>query len=105
MVLVVGVLAELAGFAHTDLDASHACEAIVVTHDASAHRLGAWSASAEHAHKHWYLCHWVQSFRPAQTAGRGVSTDRVLAGRLNHGISAPLNRLVVSQPSPRSPPA
>ena len=105
MVLVVGVFAELAGFAHTDLDASHAYEGIVVIHDASAHRIGAWSASAEQAHEHCYVCHWVRSFHPAQTAGRGVSTDRVLAGRLNYEISAPLNRLVVSQLSPRSPPA
>jgi hypothetical protein len=78
--------------------------AILVWHDASAHRLHGRPAAPGRHPEHCLVCHWVRAFRP-RTEVRFVSTLTADAG-----ISVPValftisRRAPVAQPPLRSPP-
>jgi hypothetical protein len=82
-----------------------ACHAVIVEHDASAHRVGAPSVDADIHPLHCLVCHWVRAFRP-QTEARFVSTLAAEAGmRIPVQFVAIANRASFAQPPLRSPPA
>ena len=103
-VLAYGLLGHTLAAEYSHADAASHSELIAVAHDAHAHRIGAATQSAAHAHEHCYVCHWVRSFRPAEQSHR-VGADRLSAGRLDLGFSTLPNHPVVSQLPARSPPA
>jgi hypothetical protein len=104
LLLASGLLGEALAVDHSHVEAGALCGLGTVAHNAHAHRIGAADRSAEHAHEHCYVCHWVRSFRPAEQSRR-VEADRVLAGRLDLDFSRLPDHLVVSQVPARSPPA
>jgi hypothetical protein len=82
-----------------------ACSAIVVEHDAAAHRVGAPSNTPDSHPLHCLVCHWVRAFRP-RTEARFVSTLASEAGvRLPVQFFTISSRAPVAQPPLRSPPA
>lgn len=82
-----------------------ACSAIIVEHDASAHRVGAPSADADTHPLHCLVCHWVRAFRP-RTEARFVSALASETGvRLPVQFFTITSRAPVAQPPLRSPPA
>ena len=82
-----------------------ACGAILVAHDASAHRLTANPSAAETHPRHCLVCHWARSFRPrievrfltAPAATPGVTIH------VEYFTAAVTAR--VAQPPLRSPPS
>ena len=104
MLLASGLLGESLAFDHSHFEAGAPYDLGTITHDPHAHRIGAADRSAERAHEHCYVCHWVRSFRPAEQSRR-IEVDRFVVGRLDFDFSRLRNRLVVSQVPARSPPA
>jgi hypothetical protein len=90
---------------HEDDCHDAACRAIVVEHDAAAHRVGAPSVDDETHPLHCLVCHWVRAFRP-RTEARQVSTPVSEAGaRIPVQFFAILGSASFAQPPLRSPPA
>jgi hypothetical protein len=82
-----------------------ACRAVIVEHDASAHRVGAPSVEDDTHPLHCLVCHWVRAFRPWMEA-RFVSTLASEAGmRIPPQFVAVSSRASFAQPSLRSPPS
>ena len=88
---------------HEDDCHDAACRALIVEHDASAHRVGAPVDDETHP-LHCLVCHWIRAFRP-RTEARFVST---LASEAGVRIPLPLvtisGRASFAQPPLRSPP-
>lgn len=90
---------------HEDDCHDAACSAIVVEHDAAAHRVGASSSSPDSHPLHCLVCHWVRAFRP-RTEARFVSALAAETGvRLPVQFFTIAGRAPVAQPPLRSPPA
>lgn len=89
---------------HDDDCHDAACRAVVVEHDASAHRVGAPSLAESHP-LHCLVCHWVRAFRPPAEA-RFVSTlASATSVRIHIQFFVVSSRAPVAQPPLRSPPA
>jgi hypothetical protein len=90
---------------HEDDCHDAACRAVIVEHDASAHRIGGPSVDADGHPLHCLVCHWVRAFRP-RTEARFVSAIASEAG-----VRLPVHGVVISRraasarPPLRSPPA
>jgi hypothetical protein len=81
------------------------CGAILVAHDASAHRVGANTSTADTHPLHCLVCHWARSFRPHITT-TFVATPAAHAGiRLHCDRITATRNMQVAQPPLRSPPA
>lgn len=90
---------------HEDDCHDAACRAVVVVHDATAHRVGAAADDSDSHPLHCLVCHWVRAFRP-RTEVRFVSTLASDAGvRLPVQFFTISSRAPVAQPPLRSPPA
>ena len=86
-------------------DADVGCRAIVVEHDATAHRITAPSTGVDAHPLHCLVCHWARSFRPPITTAF-VATPAVHAGiRIHVDLITFARNAQIAQPSPRSPPA
>jgi hypothetical protein len=82
-----------------------ACHAVIVEHDASAHRVRVPSVDDDIYPLHCLVCHWVRAFRP-RTEARFVSTLASEGGvRIPVQFVAISSRASFSQPPLRSPPA
>jgi hypothetical protein len=81
------------------------CGTILVAHDASAHRVGANTSTADTHPLHCLVCHWARSFRPHITT-TFVATPAAYAGIRLHFDFIPVARNTqVAQPPLRSPPS
>jgi len=81
------------------------CWAIVVEHDAAAHRIAAPSSSLDPHPLHCLVCHWARSFRPP-IATKFVATPAVYTGiRVHLDVITVARRAQIAQPPLRSPPA
>lgn len=90
---------------HEDDCHDAACSAIVVEHDAAAHRIGSASQDADGHPLHCLVCHWVRAFRP-RTETRLVSGPAPEAGvRIPVQYVEIASRAPAAQPPLRSPPA
>lgn len=90
---------------HEDDCHDAACHAVIVEHDASAHRVGAPSVDDETHPLHCLVCHWVRAFRP-RTEARFVSALASDAGmRIPVQFVAISSRAPFAQPPLRSPPS
>jgi hypothetical protein len=89
---------------HEDDCHDAACRALIVAHDASAHRVVVPVDDESHP-LHCLVCHWIRAFRP-RTEARFVST---LASEAGVRIPLPLvtisGRASFAQPPLRSPPS
>ena len=89
---------------HVDDCHDSACLAMVVEHDAAAHRIAAPSAGDDVHPLHCLVCHWLRSFRP-QTEARVLFASVAETGTVLHielfaaSVAAP-----ASQPPLRAPP-
>jgi hypothetical protein len=81
------------------------CGTILVAHDASAHRVGAKTSTADTHPLHCLVCHWARSFRPHITT-KFVATPAAYTGiRLQFDLITVARNAQVTQPPLRSPPA
>lgn len=104
-ILAMGTVGGAAIAPHEDDCHDAACNAVVVEHDASAHRVGAPSADDDSHPLHCLVCHWVRAFRP-RTEARFVSALTAETGvRIPVHFFTISSRAPVAQPPLRSPPA
>ena len=90
---------------HEDDCHDAACGAVVVEHDAAAHRVGSASDDPDSHPIHCLVCHWVRAFRP-RTETRFVSAVASEAGvRIPVQYFEISRRAPAAQPPLRSPPA
>lgn len=90
---------------HEDDCHDAACSALVIEHDAAAHRVRAPSGDSDGHPLHCLVCHWVRAFRP-RTEARFVSALASGAGvRIPVQFFAIFSRASAAQPPLRSPPA
>ena len=88
---------------HVDDCHDAGCGAVAITHDESAHRVGAAELSEDHP-LHCVACHWARSFRP--TESRITPAPAEDAGvRLHVEIVFAPPAAQAAQPPLRSPPA
>lgn len=81
------------------------CGTILVVHDASAHRVGASTSTADTHPLHCLVCHWARSFRP-HISTTFVDTPAADAGiPLHFDLITVARNTQVAQPPLRSPPA
>ena len=81
------------------------CGAILVVHDASAHRLTANPSTAEPQPLHCLVCHWARSFRP-RIEVRFITAPAAQAGVVVHiEYFTAAARARAAQPPLRSPPS
>jgi len=90
---------------HEDDCHDAACPAVIVEHDAAAHRVKPAKDGPDSHALHCLVCHWVRAFRP-RTEGRFVSAPASEAGvRLSVQLVVLTGRAPVARPPLRSPPA
>lgn len=90
---------------HEDDCHDAACSALVIEHDAAAHRVGAPSSDSDGHPLHCLVCHWVRAFRP-RTEARFVSAVATeTAARIPVQYFEISSRAPAAQPPLRSPPA
>jgi len=105
LLLSLATLGVSASLPHEDDCHDAGCRAIVVEHDAAAHRIAAPSTSAAPHPLHCLVCHWTRSFRPPITT-KFVATPAAYAGiRIHVDLITVARNTQVAQPPLRSPPA
>ena len=104
LLLSLATLGVSASLPHEDDCHDAGCRAIVVEHDAAAHRIAAPSSSVDPYPLHCLVCHWSRSFRPPITT-KFVATPAVYTGiRVHFDLITVARRAQVAQPPLRSPP-